>query len=97
MHIVLVQVTVRPELAEEFEQALLHNARTSVAQDPGCVRFDVSQAKEDPRRWILHEIYTNQEAHAAHREAPHFLAYQSVADRAVVDKQDVWAVGRHIT
>lgn len=96
-HIVLVQVTVREDLAEEFEQALLHNARESVAHDPGCLRFDVSQAKEDPRRWILHEVYTNQEAHAAHRQAPHFLAYQAVADRAVVDKQVVWAVGRHIT
>lgn len=97
MHIVLVQVTIREDLAGEFEHALLHNARESVAHDPGCLRFDVSQATEDPRRWILHEVYTNQEAHAAHRQASHFLAYQAVADRAVVDKQVVWAVGRHIT
>jgi quinol monooxygenase YgiN len=97
MHVVLVQVTVRPEFAEEFERAVLHNARESVAKDPGCLRFDVSQGKEDPTRWVLHEVYTSQDAHAVHRQAPHFLAYQAVADRAVVDKQVLWAVGRHVT
>jgi quinol monooxygenase YgiN len=97
MHIVLVQVKVRPELSGEFEAALLDNARQSVANDPGCLRFDVSQAREDPTRWILHEVYTNEEAHAAHRQSPHFLDYQAVADRAIVDKQVVWAVGRHVT
>lgn len=97
MHIVLVVIQVRPELAGEFEQAVLHNARESVAKDPGCLRFDVSQAKDDSTRWILHEVYTDQEAHAAHRQSPHFLAYNAVADRAIVDKQVVWAVGRHVT
>jgi quinol monooxygenase YgiN len=97
MHVVLVQVKVKEELAAEFERALLHNARESVAHDPGCLRFDVSQGKEDRTVWILHEVYTNQEAHAAHRQSPHFLAYQAVADRALVDKQVIWAVGRHIT
>src|SRR5689334_21638149 len=33
-HIVLVQVTIRPEMREEFEAALLHNARESVRRDP---------------------------------------------------------------
>lgn len=97
MHVVIVQVKVREEFAEEFERALLHNARESVVRDPGCLRFDVSQATEDPTRWILHEVYTNQEAHAAHRQSPHFLAYQAVADQALVDKQVIRAVGRHIT
>src|SRR4030095_8505944 len=51
MHIVLVQVRVQPELLDEFEQALLHNARESVAHDPGCLRFDVSQHDDAPTRW----------------------------------------------
>ena len=45
-HIVLVQVTIRPEMRDEFAAALLHNARESVRHDPGCLRFDVSQDKE---------------------------------------------------
>jgi quinol monooxygenase YgiN len=73
----------------EFERALLHNARESVRRDPGCVRFDVSQHVEDPTRWVLHEIYDTPDAHAAHRRSPHFLAYDAVAQLAVIDKS-VW-------
>ena len=58
-HVVVVQLTVRPELLEEFQAALLHNARESLANDPGRLRFDVSQHADDPQRWILHEVYTN--------------------------------------
>jgi quinol monooxygenase YgiN len=95
MHIVLVLVTVRTELLEEFERALLHNARESVARDPGCVRFDVSQQLDDPARWVLYEVYDSPDAHAAHRRSPHFLAYDAVAARAVVDKTVIRASGKH--
>ena len=57
MYVVLVQVTVRSEMLEEFERLLMHNARESVAHDPGCLRFDVSQHVDDPTRWVLHEVY----------------------------------------
>ena len=97
MHVVLIQVTVRPELLAEFERALLHNARESVARDPGCVRFDVSQSIDDPRQWVLHEVYEHPEAHAAHRQSAHFLAYNAVAERAVVEKVVTKYSGRHIT
>jgi autoinducer 2-degrading protein len=97
VHIVLVQVTVRPDILEEFERALLHNARESVAHDPGCLRFDVSQESADPTRWVFHEVYADAGAHAAHRKSPHFLAYDAVAARGVVEKRVAVCTGRHIT
>ena len=96
-HVVLVQVSIRPEMREEFEAALLHNARESVRRDPGCLRFDVSQDKEHPTRWVLYEVYENPEAHAVHRQSPHFLAYDAVAARAVVEKTVAKCAGRHVT
>jgi hypothetical protein len=36
MYVVLVQVTVRPEMLAEFERLLIHNARQSVAGDRGA-------------------------------------------------------------
>jgi len=96
MHIVLVQVKVRPESLQEFERALLHNARESVAHDPGCRRFDVSQHVDDPTRWVLHEMYDTPDAHAAHRQSPHFLAYDAVAQNAVVEKQVSRCVAKHL-
>ena len=97
MHIVLVLVTVRSEMLDEFERALLHNARESVAHDPGCLRFDVCQQIDDPTRWVLHEVYDAPAAHAAHRQSAHFLAYDAVAARAVTDKVVVKAAGRQVS
>jgi len=96
-HVVLVQVAIRPELQEAFEEALLHNARESVRCDPGCVRFDVSQDKGDPTRWVLHEVYDSPEAHATHRQSAHFLAYDAVAAKAVVEKTVLKCASRHVT
>ena len=96
MHIVLVIVTVRPSQEAAFRQALLHNARESVATDPGCVRFDVSQDSADPTRWILHEVYETPDAHQRHRQSPHFLDYDRVAAEAVVEKTVIKAIGRHV-
>jgi len=83
VYIVLVQVSVRPEMLTEFETLLLQNARESVARDRGCLRFDVSQHVDDPTRWVLHEVYDAPESHAAHRQSPHFLAYDTFARDAV--------------
>ena len=96
MHIVLVLVTINPEMLAEFEAALLHNARESVARDAGCVRFDVSQQHDDPAKWVLYEVYEGPEAHAQHRQSPHFLAYDAVASRAVIDKVVIRAAGRYL-
>ena len=97
MHIVLVLVTIRPEMRTEFEHALLHNARESVARDRGCRRFDVSHHADDPARWVLHEVYDDPSAHAEHRQSPHFLAYEAVAQRAIVEKTVFRCVGRHVS
>ena len=89
MHIVVVEVTVKPELLEEFTAAILHNAQQSVAHDPGCLRFDVVQAYDEPSRWVFYEVYTHREAHTAHRQSAHFQAYGQVAERAVLSKRVV--------
>lgn len=96
MHIVLVIVTIHPSQEAVFREALLHNARESVAKDPGCVRFDVSQDAADPARWILHEVYETPDAHQRHRQSAHFLDYDRVAAEAVVEKMVIKAIGHHV-
>jgi len=96
-HVVSVQVTVKKELLDEFEQAILHNAREAVAREKGCLRFDVSQAADDPTVWLYHEVYDAPESHAAHRQSEHFLQYLVVEQRAVVDKRVIKGVGKHVT
>ena len=97
MYVVLVQVKVRAESLADFERLLLHNAKESVARDPGCLRFDVSQHVDDPTRWVLHEVYDAPESHAAHRQSAHFLAYDAFARDAVIEKAVARCAVKHLT
>jgi len=96
VYVLLVQVEVREDMLEAFERAILENAARSVEREPGCLRFDVSQQLDDPRRWIFHEVYTEEAAHAAHRQTDHFAAYSAIADRAIVSKTITRYAGKRV-
>jgi autoinducer 2-degrading protein len=74
MHILLVSVHVKPGEIEAFRRATLENAAAS-RLEAGIARFDVIQQVDEPARFVLFEAYRNQEAHAAHRQAPHYLRW----------------------
>ena len=86
MLVVLVNVTVRQEMLEEFKRAILVNADSARSREPGCVRFDVSRNEDDPTEWLFYEVYRDAAAFEAHRASPHFAAYQHVAERALLSK-----------
>lgn len=75
MKIVLVHVHVKPECIESFKEASLENAQNSV-QEPGIARFDVIQQMDDPTRFVLVEVYRDEEAPAKHKETAHYLAWR---------------------
>ena len=74
MHILLVYCTVKPDRIEPFIAATIENARNS-RNEPGVVRFDFVQQADDPTRFSLIEVYRSPEGLAAHRLAPHYLAW----------------------
>jgi (4S)-4-hydroxy-5-phosphonooxypentane-2,3-dione isomerase len=74
MHIVHVNVVVKPDGVDAFIEATLANARASV-QEPGCARFDVLQDQADPARFRLVEVYRDEAAVASHKETPHYAAW----------------------
>lgn len=79
VHVVLVQVQVKPEQVEAFRIATLANAEAT-RREPGVVRFDVVQQQDDPTRWVLWEVYRDATAHAAHRDTAHYAAWRKIAD-----------------
>jgi autoinducer 2-degrading protein len=82
--VVLVDLTVRPLLLEQFLEGIRANARASLAEEPGCLRFDVHRSADDPHRFLLYELYTDADAfYVAHRQAPHYATWREVADRCV--------------
>ena len=72
----IVTIQIKPEHREAFMESMFGDARGSNNDEPGCLRFDVLQDSEDPNRIFLYEIYKDEAALDAHRQAPHFLKWR---------------------
>ena len=75
MLIIHVHVHVKPESVDAFKEATIENARNSV-EEPGVARFDVIQRTDDPRRFLLVEVYRTADAPAQHKETAHYQTWR---------------------
>jgi len=85
----VVRLDVIPERREEFLAAITANATSTFADEPGCLRFDVCRSQADPNHFVFYEIYRDEAALAAHREAPHFATWREAVARTVVPGSQV--------
>jgi autoinducer 2-degrading protein len=77
--IVHVDIAVVPERIDDFLLATKANATASRAE-PGVVRFDVLEDRENPGHVVLVEIYRDREAAAAHTSTPHYAAWRDTVE-----------------
>ena len=57
MVILHVTVQVKPEHVPEYLEAVRHDAEHSERDEPGCLRFDVIQDRDDAIRFYYYEVY----------------------------------------
>ena len=76
-----VMVQIKPENLSEYLEAIRHDAEHSEKDEPGCLRFDVLQDKDDPHRFYYYEVYKDDAALEAHRQTPHFKLYAEKVQR----------------
>ena len=66
-------------IAREGEQGAIEQILRTVSaaseQEPGCRAFKVYRALNEPRRYLLYELYDDEAAFQAHRETEHFKAH----------------------
>ena len=79
MIVIHVDYRVKPECVEEFRDRLARHAKNSVAE-PGCLTFDVAQADDEPTRFFIWEIYTDDEAVKFHGEQASIAEFRRVAE-----------------
>lgn len=80
MHIVHVFVYVRAEHIEDFAAATELNAAAS-RKEPGIARFDVLQSRAEPSKFVLVEVYKDEQAALAHKQTSHYATWRdTVAD-----------------
>ena len=76
MKVLLVTIDIKPEHRERFMEEMLADARGSVQNEPGCLRFDVLRDDKDENRIHLYEVYRDEAAVEAHSQASHYLRWR---------------------
>lgn len=71
MFVVCVHVQVKTEHIEEFIAATRENAGNTILES-GNLRFDVLQQADDPTRFVLYEVYRDEDSSKAHKKTAHY-------------------------
>ena len=86
MYVVTVDFRISPEHTQDFQREMLVNARSSVANEAGCRRFDVSVDEHDPAHFFLFEVYDDEAAFQTHMTMPHFHKVNAAIGPRVIAK-----------
>jgi quinol monooxygenase YgiN len=76
MYGLIVTINIKPGFKDQFMEALMEDARGSVNNEPGCLRFDVLEDSEEPNRIYLMEEYRDEAAFQAHTQQPHMTKWR---------------------
>ena len=76
MYVIIAPIQIKAGFKDQFVEVVVEDARSSVANEPGCLRFDVIQDANDANRIWLYEAYKDEEAFQAHLQAPHLLKFR---------------------
>jgi quinol monooxygenase YgiN len=82
--VVHVHVRVKPGSEEAFRAASIANAEAS-RREPGVLRFDLLADREDPRHFVLVEVYGDAAASAAHKETVHYAAWRDAVGELMAE------------
>ena len=85
MYCIIVKNVLKPGTRDDYLSAMLTNAAASVRDEPGCHRFDVLEAQEEPDTFYLYEIYDDADALQAHKETPHYRESRVVLADYVIE------------
>lgn len=86
MFVVTVQFTVYPANLPEFREAVIAQAKNSLALEQQCHQFDVSVADNNPCIFLLYEVYGSASAFDAHLESEHFHAFNQLVTPWITNK-----------
>ncbi len=75
MVVYCVNVFVKPGHIDAFREATRLN-HEGTRKEPGNLRFDVLESADEPGRFLLYEVYTSEEAVAAHKETAHYHTWR---------------------
>lgn len=87
MYVITVTFEIDAQHCEEFDNAMIEQARNSLALEEGCLFFDVCRDADRDNRWFLYEIYTSEAAFQDHLASDHFYRFDVLVAPWIIDKQ----------
>ncbi len=76
MYIVCVQVHIKPEHVDDFIRETRLNHEGTRKNETKNLRWDFSQAEDDPTRFLLYEAYRSKEDFVTHQQMSHYLRWK---------------------
>lgn len=74
MIVLKVDMVVKPGTEEKCRE-IIRILQEHSRKEPGCVQYVGHQSLDDSRHFLFYEVYKDQAALQAHRDAPYFKQY----------------------
>src|SRR5215471_12509230 len=86
MRAILAYLTSKPGKEAEFRDKMTAQAKRCLANEPGCLQFDVVQDPKDKTRFVMLEVYKDDAAIKAHQDSVHFKDFRPVISELVGER-----------
>jgi quinol monooxygenase YgiN len=87
MRAILAYLTAKPGMEAKFKEEMTAQAKRCLANEPGCLQFDVAQDPKNPARLVMLEVYKDDDAIKAHQESDHFKNFRPVVGELVAERK----------
>ncbi len=87
MRAIVAYLTAKPGMEAEFQKQMTAQAQRCLANEPGCLQFDVVQDPKNPARLVMLEVYQDDAAIKAHQESQHFKDFRPVITELVAERK----------
>jgi (4S)-4-hydroxy-5-phosphonooxypentane-2,3-dione isomerase len=87
MRAILAYLTVKPGKQAEFQEKMTAQAKRCLANEAGCLQFDVVQDPKDTTRFVMLEVYRDDDAIKAHQDSQHFKDFRPVIGDLLADRK----------
>lgn len=85
--VVFVRFEIEPGRRDEFLPMIEASAASSLADEPGCRRFDVVLPNDEPDVVLLYEVYDDAASLTRHQQTPHYARFGSQSKELIRAKQ----------
>lgn len=87
MRAIVAYLTAKPGMEAKFKEEMTAQAKRCLANEPGCLQFDVTQDPKEPTRFVMLEVYKDDAAIKVHTESDHFKNFRPVVAELVAERK----------